>query len=398
MKVAFINSSNLPVPATLGGAVENMLTHFIDENEEQKRLEVTVFEQYEPEAERLSHKYKQTKCVFFKSGLFDMVYYYAYRILNRLTLRKKYNYGRTEFIRWCSRHINKSDYDYVVVEGGWWQVQHLSTAISNKIILHIHYDALNDTLSYSKPVMEACHKIIAVSDFCKRRIEKVHVENKGSDFVQVLRNVIDIHHFCDTGMEQSRKKIMEKYNIPPGKIIITYCGRLQPFKGVLQLIRAVVAMKNPQVFLMIIGASYFKNSMNTEYTEQVEREIKNVKGGYVMTGYVSQDELPDYIRASYLQVVPSIYNEVAGNVIIEALACGTPVVASNRGGIPEYADEKACILVEHDDKFVDSLSNAIARMISDPALYDEKKRHARRVALQYGKKAYYDNFISLLNS
>ena len=45
MKVAFINSSNLPVPATLGGAVENMLTHFIDENEEQKRLEVTVFEQ-----------------------------------------------------------------------------------------------------------------------------------------------------------------------------------------------------------------------------------------------------------------------------------------------------------------------------------------------------------------
>lgn len=74
----------------------------------------------------------------------------------------------------------------------------------------------------------------------------------------------------------------------------------------------------------------------------LEREIKNRKSkikNLIFLGKVDNDKLPLYYSAADLTIVPSIHEEGFGRVILESLACGTPVIAANRGAIPEAMDE-----------------------------------------------------------
>ena len=108
-------------------------------------------------------------------------------------------------------------------------------------------------------------------------------------------------------------------------------------------------------------------------------------------------DIANYYCACDIAVVPSKCQEAAGNVVIEALACGIPVISTTKGGIPEYADKKASILVDVNDCFVDNLVNAILVLIKDDSLYNLLASNARSVALQYDKHKYYEKFLSEVN-
>jgi glycosyltransferase involved in cell wall biosynthesis len=89
----------------------------------------------------------------------------------------------------------------------------------------------------------------------------------------------------------------------------------------------------------------------------------NVKSDYLFTGSLPRDSLIKLIRKSELAVLPS-YNENCPYAILESMACGTPVVASNVGGIPEIiTDEVDGLLVEPGHP--DILAKTIARLLSD---------------------------------
>ena len=66
-----------------------------------------------------------------------------------------------------------------------------------------------------------------------------------------------------------------------------------------------------------------------------------------------------------MAVVPSIWEEPAGRVVLEAEAMKIPVVAANSGGIPEYVNEKSAIIIERDKLFIDNLSKGIEELIND---------------------------------
>src|SRR5262249_25688751 len=81
-------------------------------------------------------------------------------------------------------------------------------------------------------------------------------------------------------------------------------------------------------------------------------------------GAVGQEQLPDWYRAADVTVLPS-RSEGIPNVLRESLACGTPFVASQVGGIPEIADEATCRLVPPED--ANALANAVVEVLSRPA-------------------------------
>lgn len=112
-----------------------------------------------------------------------------------------------------------------------------------------------------------------------------------------------------------------------GQFVVFFLGRLVPEKGIPELLRAVKLFKKG-IRLVIAGSGPLESAAKNYYI-----------------GRVSQDQLPIYYNAADLVIVPSTHEEGFGRIIIESLACGTPIIAANRGAIPEAMDDSVGKLI-----------------------------------------------------
>lgn len=394
MNIALIISNTTPVPATRGGATENMMNLLIDVNEVEQKHHFIIFSTFEQDAFEESKKYMFTEFHYYHRKKYDNLMGLPSRILRKLTF--EYRDIRTNYTRFCADIINKSQVDMVIVEGQCFYIQQLRNLIGNKLlVLHMHIDQLNREMRSSGRIIRSCDALIAISEFCKKRMTEV--EPAYESRIHVLKNTIDTNRFCAEGREEKIKKVYAKIGLKPWGNVVYYCGRIVPDKGVLELVQAIKQLDNDDIHLMIIGSSVYHDGKKTPYMEEVSRSGRELKNGITFTGYIPQWELADYIAGATLAVVPSKCLEAAGNVTIEALSCGVPVVASTQGGIPEYADTKSCALVKCDEHFVDSLAKTIHELISDKKRLASMRAEARNVALQYDKVHYYAHFCEVVD-
>lgn len=390
-KIAFISGSARPVPAVCGGATETMMTHLFEENEVHHKLDITYYSYWNAEAERIARTYRNTNISYYHPSSIDKFATYPSRFLRKITNGR--TYVRYPFVRWCAKEINAENFDGVIIEGNYYQTLQLRKAIKTPIILHMHIDGLNVETDNGKNIINACKGIFAISQYCKKRI--VQIDPTQEKKVHVLKNTIDVSHFNSEGNENAAAEIRQKYGIRPEQKLIVFCGRVTQEKGVRELLEAFLKLDDPNTFLFIIGSSVYKDGQKTkhfQFLEKMAEKHENVK----FIGFIDQKDLPKYYSAADISVVPSICQEAAGNVIPESMGCGLPVIATRRGGIPEYADESACILVDADEKLSDHLAEAIHSLTTNEQLYQSKREHARVVALQYDKSYYYNNFCDLV--
>jgi len=123
-------------------------------------------------------------------------------------------------------------------------------------------------------------------------------------------------------------------DVPMGKFKVLFVGRLIEIKGILTLIK--VAQNNKDMTFIFIGEG--------PLSERVNEAAKD--DNITFLGRVENTELPPWYNAADVVVVPSLYEEGYGRVILEALSCGTPVIASNRGGIKEVLTDSVGMLIE----------------------------------------------------
>ena len=116
--------------------------------------------------------------------------------------------------------------------------------------------------------------------------------------------------------------------------LIGYIGRLSPEKGVLQLVRALPAILRDHKDLRVCigGAGQLKEGIETSLqAEEISDRID-------LPGWISHDELPHYFNRFRLLILPS-YTEGLPNIMLEAMACGTPVLATPVGAIPDVIQD-----------------------------------------------------------
>ena len=133
----------------------------------------------------------------------------------------------------------------------------------------------------------------------------------------------------------------DKFNFPANTCnkenYILYVGNLKKAKGIFELIDGFskIHINFPDLKLVFAGPGVMKQQL-------MERAINhNIKDKVELLGSVNHNDLPQLMRHARLVALPS-YNEGVPNVLLESMACGTPVLASNVGGIPEIVDLVDC--------------------------------------------------------
>ena len=120
--------------------------------------------------------------------------------------------------------------------------------------------------------------------------------------------------------------------------VVLFVGRMVSTKGVELVVQAASMLADMKdVKFVLIGQG--------PLAPMVQRASATL-GNIVYTGPQSIESLREYYRLADVLVVPSTYEEGFGRVIMEALACGTPVIGSKRGAIPEAMDESVGLLIE----------------------------------------------------
>ena len=145
---------------------------------------------------------------------------------------------------------------------------------------------------------------------------------------------------------------------------ILFVGTLEPRKNLVKLIEAFSNLRSriPDLKLILAGGTGW-------YYAQVFAAIErlDLQDGVTWAGYVPADELPLWYNSADVFAFPSRY-EGFGMPLLEAMACGTPVVTSTASSLPEVAGE-AALAVQPDD--ADALASALHRALTDGALRQE---------------------------
>jgi teichuronic acid biosynthesis glycosyltransferase TuaC len=184
---------------------------------------------------------------------------------------------------------------------------------------------------------------------------------------------------CDTAVffPQDRRQARRTLGMDPDAKVIAYVGRLDVRKGLMELIGAVaqLASSHPNLRCYIVGDGPDKPAL----LEAIARH--NAATQITIVPACPTAQVAVWITAADLVTLPS-YNEGCPNVVVEALAAGRPVVATNVGGIPELVDDTCGRLVP--PKNVSALAHALDQVLSqtwnDAAISSKHSRSWTEVA------------------
>jgi glycosyltransferase involved in cell wall biosynthesis len=201
--------------------------------------------------------------------------------------------------------------------------------------------------------------LIAVSEFTRSRL----IDRFGlkPEKVSVVLNGIGSEFTPRTAEEIDRVKT--RLGLPPGPYVL-YVGSVEPRKNLARLLRAweQVQTSGTDLHLVITGLKGASQVFSAVHIEKIPERV-------IFTGYVEDEELPALYSGALVFVYPSLY-EGFGLPPAEAMACGTPVITSDRTSLPEVVGT-AAVLVDPED--VESIADSIHRVASSESLRAEMR-------------------------
>ena len=236
-----------------------------------------------------------------------------------------------------------------------------------------------------RQVLKAADKIIAATpaEFAQLLWLYQADENK----ILIIPPGVDVRRFYPIPPDEAKEYI----GVPPCGRMLLFVGRIEPLKGLDILLEAICCMQQDDVMketpfcLAVIGGGPDENSPVDDNTEMTHVKELTEKFGLsdlvTFLGKKSQDSLPYYYSAAEAVVVPSHY-ESFGMVALEAMACGTPVVASQVGGLAFLVQDGVTGYTVPADEPAE-LARHLTTLLQDDHLRQQMGQQALKLAQDY---------------
>jgi starch synthase len=231
-----------------------------------------------------------------------------------------------------------------------------------------------------KVAVESAAAVIAVSEGMRADVLAAYPAVP-PERVRVIRNGIDtVEYAADPGTD-----VLQRYGVEPARPTVVFVGRITRQKGLPVLLRAARALV-PEAQLVVCAGQPDTPELAAEVTGLVE-ELQATRSGVIwVSGMLAKREVIQLLSHATAFACPSLY-EPLGIVNLEAMACGTAVVASRVGGIPEVvADGETGLLVPSDDPA--ALAEVLNTLLRDPvraAVLGQQGR--KRAVAEFGWEA-----------
>ena len=173
-----------------------------------------------------------------------------------------------------------------------------------------------------------------------------------------------IYPACDPTLhpitdERQLTAVRQKYNIQSAYLL--YLGTIQPRKNLVRLIQAYAALPNHDHQLVLAGGLGWRAKPILEAIESLRPEMRQ---RILLPGYIPDEDKAALISGATALLYPSLY-EGFGFPVLEANACGTPIICSNSSSLPEVAEEAALLV---DPLSREEITAAINQLLSDKSL------------------------------
>jgi D-inositol-3-phosphate glycosyltransferase len=249
-----------------------------------------------------------------------------------------------------------------------------------------------------KKVISKANRIIAATLAEKSQLEFLY--EAPSSKISVIPPGVDTRHFYPIPKDEAKEVV----GVPEDSHTILFVGRIEPLKGIDKLIQAISIIQNngelrccPHNLVIIGGEPNAKpEEMNAEMARLQDMvEDLGIKNFVIFLGKQDQQMLPYYYSASEIVVMPSHY-ESFGMVALEAMACGTPVVASQVGGLAFLVrDGETGFVVPGND--VQMLAKRLVELIKDKELRNKLGNKSAEYAQLYAWETISENMIEVYN-
>lgn len=219
----------------------------------------------------------------------------------------------------------------------------LSKLTKQKYVITYHNDVILQGLTrralaiynslVTRLVCDRSQKVCVTSIDYAQHSEISKITTVTTEKLVEIPNGVDINRF-DPSLDQH--EIKKRYSIDSKKVVL-FVGALDSahyFKGVDFLLRSFAQIRDENTYLIVVGDGDLRQS----YIELSQN--LNISDRTFFTGRISDDDLPKYYAAADLAVLPSTtMGEAFGLVLVEAMACGKPVIASDLPGVRTVVDD-----------------------------------------------------------
>jgi glycosyltransferase involved in cell wall biosynthesis len=188
-------------------------------------------------------------------------------------------------------------------------------------------------------------------------------------------------------------KFKIKKDLDSRRILIGFISRLEEGKGIMNFVKAIplVLKERSDLEFLIGGDGRLFNEIRNELKNNKELDNK-----VELTGWIPHDRLPEYLNELKLLVFPS-YSEGLPNIVSESMACGTPVLATPVGGIPDIIDDGETGFIMEDNA-PECIAENVIRVLNHPNVEEIAKNARKLIEEEYTYEAAVKRYRKILDN
>jgi D-inositol-3-phosphate glycosyltransferase len=214
--------------------------------------------------------------------------------------------------------------------------------------------------------------------------------------IEIVPPGVDLERFHPLPKAEAQAFI----GVPPGHRMLLFVGRIEPLKGLDNILQAVAQLRDQDAALLedvcmcVIGGEIKEGEQDAELTRLMAlRDQLGLKERVTFLGARDQDILQYYYCAAEALIMPSDY-ESFGMVALEAMACGTPVIASEVGGLA-FLVEDGINGFHVPTREPSALAAKMRLILTDPGRHTRMSHAAQQTARAYGWPSIADRLLAV---